>query len=206
MYDLIIVSKSDREKYQKLTQQTIDSCLDTSDGIKVNVVVVETSGCLFPYDRANHNLLHDGEFNYNRCLNLGLTRARGLVHMLANNDLIFKEGWAKTGLLMYKHKILSASLLGQHTQDQYQHNKIYEGYETSRELSGWLIFARRELMRRMGKLPENSVFWYSDNNYADRLKELNVKHYLLTHARVEHIESQTFNDMDEETFIKFKQR
>jgi hypothetical protein len=206
MYDLIVVSKSDKEKYQKLTQQTIDTCLATRDKMRVNVIVVETSGKLFPYKSVNHNLLYEGEFNYNRCLNLGLTRVKGFIHMLANNDLIFKEGWASTGLLMFHHNILSASLWGQHTQDHFAPDKMYEGYEVTKELSGWLIFVRRELIKKMGKLPENSVFWFSDNNYVERLKELKIKHYLMTHARVEHIESQTFNDAEEETFRKYKQR
>jgi cAMP phosphodiesterase len=206
MYDLIVVSRSDREKYQKLTQQTIDSCLTTKEGLAVSVIVVETSGKIFPYKRVNHNILYEGEFNYNRCLNLGLSRASSSIHMLANNDLIFRKGWAKTGLIMYREKILSASLPGQLTQSGYEPNMIFEGYEVSHELSGWLIFVRYELMKMMGKLPESSTFWYSDNNYADRLRELSVKHYLLTHARVDHIESQTFNELDEETYWKYRQR
>jgi hypothetical protein len=206
MYDLIIVSKSDKEKYQRLTQQTINTCLSTSEGIKVNVIVVETSGKLFPYRNVNYNILYTEEFNYNRCLNFGIKKARYNIHMLANNDLIFKEGWASTGLIMQKNKVHSTCLLGQSTQGGYLPNKIYEGYEINREIAGWLIFITRDLFKRMGQLPESSRFWYSDDNYVERLKEMNVKHYLMTHARVEHLCSQTFNELDQETYWKYRQR
>ena len=206
MYDLIIVSKSDKEKYQKLTQQTIDTCLATRQGHRVNVIVVETSGKLFPYKNVNHNILFTQEFNYNACLNLGLKKAKYNIHLLANNDLIFNKGWADIASIMVRHRIYSASFWGQWTQNQFEKDKVYEGYGISEEVSGWLIIAHKRLIKRMGGLPTKHKFWYSDNDYIERVKELKEKHCLFTHARIEHIESQTFFDLKEEQQHKFKMK
>src|SRR5665648_800354 len=95
-YDLIIVSQSSPDLIH-MTQNCIDSALaDTKD---INVILVE-SGQPYKYENVNKFIEYNGVFNYNRALNLGLKHAKGDVHILANNDLIFKPGWSKIGELM----------------------------------------------------------------------------------------------------------
>ena len=81
-YDLIIVSQSKGELIQ-MTENCIASARQDGD---LNVIVVET-GDPYPYDA--QIIKYEGEFNYNRALNLGLDHAKGDVHILANNDLVF---------------------------------------------------------------------------------------------------------------------
>lgn len=87
-YDLIIVSQS-IPTLIPVTQQCIDTArADTDD---INVIVVET-GEPYKYPGADIHLKYEGQFNYNRALNLGLKHVKGDVHILANNDIIFHSG------------------------------------------------------------------------------------------------------------------
>jgi len=73
------------------------------------------------------------------------------------------------------------------------------------EVSGWLLFASSELIKAMKKLPENHIFFYSDNDYIARVQKLGYKHFMLTHAEVLHVGkgSNTFKTVDDRTRAKF---
>ena len=105
-YDLIIVSKSDGTLF-KLTE----NCIKTArkDNVDLNIIVVET-GKPYKYD-VDKIIQYEGEFNYNRALNLGLKYAKSDIQILANNDIMFGEGWSKIGSLMRSNGYLSASAL-----------------------------------------------------------------------------------------------
>ena len=107
-YDLIIVSKSDSDLIQ-MTEQCIASACQ--DGADLNVIVIET-GNPYKYD-VDKIIEYNGEFNYNRALNIGLKYAKGDVHILANNDLIFHKGWSRIGDMMKEYGYHSASALNQ---------------------------------------------------------------------------------------------
>ena len=72
---------------------------------------------------------------------------------------------------------------------------IYEGYEIAYHVSGWCLFITKEAYKKIGKLDERVDFWYSDNLYANQLKEHGLRHGLFCNARVDHICSQTLNTM-----------
>src|SRR5665648_551200 len=91
-YDLIIVSQSKGELIQ-LTENCIKSA--RKDNAELNIIVVET-GYPYKYD-VDKIVEYNGVFNYNRALNLGLKYAKSDFQILANNDIIFHEGWSKIG-------------------------------------------------------------------------------------------------------------
>ena len=107
-YDLIIVTQSSGDLI-KVTQNCIDSA--RQDNADLNIIIIE-SGQPYKYD-VDKIIQYNGEFNYNRALNMGLKHSKGDVHILANNDLIFHPGWSQIGELMKVNDYHSASILSQ---------------------------------------------------------------------------------------------
>ncbi|MEN6568990.1 MAG: hypothetical protein ABFC18_03155 [Rikenellaceae bacterium] len=192
-YDLIIVASSSTKRLIELTQSCIDSArVDNSD---LNIIIVETfqkynyEGCtIIPYK---------GEFNYNKCLNLGLQHAQGDYHILANNDIYFHKGWSEIGYLMQNNGYESACAISDyHYKKGIEHGDyVYEGYDIGILLCGWCIFVSRKCIQMIGKLDESFEFWHSDNVYGDQLHALGIKHVLFCNIQVDHVASQTLKTL-----------
>jgi len=184
-YDLIIVSQSS-EALIPVTQQ----CIDTArlDDCELNIIVVET-GNPYKYD-VDKIVEYNGEFNYNRALNLGLKYALGDIAILANNDLVFHKGWSKIGMLMQLNGYHSASALSQSCGIE-PGDVVWEGYKVSSVFTGWCLFMDAYCKETIKKLDETVNFWYSDNIYALQLQRAGIKHGLFCNVRIDHITSQT---------------
>lgn len=184
-YDLIIVTQS-RGNLIQVTQNCIDSA--RIDGAELNIIVVETGN---PYKYNVDKIVeYNGEFNYNRALNLGLKYIKNEIHILANNDLIFHPGWSKIGELMKLNGYHSASVIDK-SHKFIKGDFIYEGYDVEQTLTGWCIFLDDYCLEQIGKLDESVSFWYSDNLYALQLKKAGIKHGLFANCEVDHVLSQT---------------
>jgi len=195
-YDLIIVACSKNQELVNITQRCIDSCL--ADGADVNVIIVETNGKKpLKYRGVNETIMYNGNFNYNRALNLGLTKAKGQVHILANNDIVFESGWSKIGEQMKVNGYLSASALSEDIRQRHcrKGDWIYEGYMIGTHITGWCLFVTKECIKKIGKLREDFEFWYSDNIYADQIEQAGIKHGLFCNIFVNHVTSCTLKTM-----------
>jgi len=189
IYDLIIVTQSNGSLIQN-TQNCIDSARGECD---LNVILVETGQ---PYKYNVDKIIdYNGEFNYNRALNLGLKHSKGDVHILANNDIIFHEGWSVIGASMKANGYHSASALSQdpRQKDFKRGDFVYEGYNIGSHLTGWCIFADRYCIQEIGKLDESVSFWYSDDLYACQLKAAGIRHGLFCNVQVDHLTSATLS-------------
>ena len=133
-YDLIIVSQSKGSLIQ-MTEKCITSA--RQDNADLNVIVIETGQ---PYKYDAKIIEYNGEFNYNRALNIGLKHATGDVHILANNDIIFHKGWSAIGQMMIDNGYHSASAISEGHKGFEKGNWVYEGYEIGKHLAGWCIF------------------------------------------------------------------
>ena len=185
-YDLIIVSQSVGDLIQ-MTENCIASA--RQDNADLNIIIVET-GNPYKYD-VDKIVEYNGEFNYNRALNLGLKYAKNDIHILANNDIIFYPGWSQIGDLMKTYGYHSASALSQSCKGYEYCDKAYEGYNISSVLTGWCIFMDKYCHEQIGPLDETVSFWYSDNLYAEQLQAAGITHALFCNVRVDHITSRT---------------
>ncbi len=185
-YDLIIPTQSKGNLIQ-MTQRCIDSARAEAD---VNVIIVE-SGDPYKYEGISKSIEYNGEFNYNRALNLGLKYAKGDVHILANNDIYFHEGWSKIGELMKANEYHSASAWAPHLKMFKEGEYIYEGYQVGYIFTGWCLFMDNYCREKIGKLDESVNFWYSDNLYALQLQTAGITHAMFCNVRVDHLCSQT---------------
>jgi glycosyltransferase involved in cell wall biosynthesis len=189
-YDLIVVSATSSEHLKQMTQQCIDTA--RADGADLNIIVVETFK-KYQYQGANKIILYKGLFNYNRALNLGLKSAKGDVHILVNNDIIFHKGWSRIGYDMIANGFDSASALSSDQRQKHfqRGDLVYPGYTVGIYLVGWCIFLTKECLKKLGQLDETFDFWYSDNVYSDQLIEHKLRHGLFCNVQVDHATSQT---------------
>ncbi len=193
-YDLIIVARSSDAHLIAMTEQTINTA--RADGADMRVIVVET-GPRYEYD-VDVIIMYTDDFCYNHALNLGLQEAKGEIHILANNDLVFHPGWSKVGDVMQANNCHSASVLSQDIRQRHfeRGDVFYEGYNVGSHLTGWLIFLDDYCLSMIGKLDESVKFWYSDDIYSLQLRAAGVKHYLICNCQVDHITSQTLSKLN----------
>ena len=212
-YDLIVVVLSSKVRLIEMTQRGIDSA--RQDGADLNIIVVETHSVIHEYQNIDKLVHYKGDFCYNRALNEGLKYATGDIHILANNDLIFHEGWSEIGETMKINGYGSASVLSSwHIGRGMQKGDfIYPGYRIEYEIAGWCIFITRESLQKIGKLDESFEFWHSDNMYAEQLKAHGINHGLFCNVQIDHLESVTLRSVSSryqrrytaESVIKYNQ-
>ena len=184
--DIILVSNGRNQYLRTLTQHTIDTCVMSSSLVNFHFIVVEQVNRVV-YRIPNTTTIHyDFEFNYNRCLNLGLKYSTSKYVALCNNDLDFRPYWAENIITSMGDTYLSAS------PSRYGRRQgVVEGYEIAKHINGWCIVINRKLLDYIGKLDEGVKFWYSDDIYADQLKTKGIKHILVNHSLVRHLGSRT---------------
>jgi len=184
--DIVIVSNGKNPYLRLLTKNTIMSCERSSTLIDFRYIVIEQSrrvGYKLPKVKT---LYYDFEFNYNRCLNLGLKHSESRYVALCNNDLEFRPHWAENIIIGMGDRYMSASPA--------RRNGLYgveEGYKIATHLNGWCIVIKRKLLEKIGELDTGVTFWYSDNIYADQLRAAGEKHVLVRDSVVRHLGSKT---------------
>ena len=193
-YDLIIVVSSSSKRLIDITQKCIDSA--RADVADLNVIIVETFGRIYEYEDCDI-IKYEGQFNYNRALNLGINKAKGDVFILANNDIVFHPGWSVIGDLMLSNGFDSASALSNSKNHRGlpREDSIYPGFSIGTILTGWCIFVTRNCIKKIERLDERCEFWGADNVYAEQLKEKGLRHGLFCNIRVDHLESSTLRTL-----------
>jgi len=200
--DIIILSYAQNDHLRTTTINAVNSLMDSEDPafIRFNVVVVESQKDLRPYQYEFTTTLYpDEDFGYHKFMNIGINHTTANFICICNNDLIFHKNWATEILkpfLMYAD-IWSASPACSylHPKNGYELNSGYRlGNGIRAELSGWCIFFRRELLKITGQLDPNLEFWCADNDYANTLWILNLKHLLVTSSIVDHLENLTLKN------------
>lgn len=197
--DIIILSHASTNNLFSLTQQTINSCVQSEEKIKFNIVVLEQNKERFYQNATTYHITE--EFNYNRFMNKGISVTNNKYVCLCNNDLIFYQNWCSNIIAaMEKEKILSACPLCPKTQNANIINgpEVVYGYNNSQQMNGWCIILNRKLLKTIGELDEEFPFWFADNAYAEQLKAHGIKHALVRNSVVKHIRSSTLNSLPKE--------
>ena len=197
--DVVILSYAQNDELKNTTLAAIDSLRKSEDScyINFNIVIVESQQSLWPYQYPGTITLYpDTAFGYHRFMNIGIEVGSSPYVCLCNNDVIFYRNWASEILkpLIKFRNIVSASPFCpvHHPSFGFKINDGFKpGYRIRLEVAGWCIIMKRELFAATGKLDENYVFWYSDNDYSNTLWCLNLWHVLVTSSLVEHLESKT---------------
>jgi len=197
--DIVILSYGQTEELKNTTINCINSLVasENPDQIKFNIIVVESEKKMRPYQYEHSITTYpEQEFGYHRYMNIGIGMTSASFICICNNDLIFHPGWA-TEILRPFHQfqdVFSASPFCSvhHPKMGFKMNDgLKLGYRIRYEVSGWCLFFRRDILRLMGKLDENYIFWCADNDYANTLWVLRLNHVLVTSSIVDHLENKT---------------
>lgn len=183
--DVIILSKANSPKARKMTQTAIDTCISGANSLPVNVIVAEQGRARY----ANAQVFYpSGQFNYNAFANLGASRGSAPWIMVANNDLLFTDGWLHA-LLAANHPIVSPKNPTDSRQRHITENTA--GYNNAEHLSGWCFMLRRELWEQMGGFDQDVTFWCSDDVVIEQAKALGVPPMMVPGSTVKHLTSVT---------------
>lgn len=184
--DVVMLSNAPSVDLQKMTQRAIDTCVAGANSLPVNVIVLEQRPGV---EYRNSMTVHMPDaFNYNAFANHGARMGRASWIMVANNDLVFTDGWLHA-LLAANHPLVSPKCPGDGRQADIVENT--RGDRTGRHFSGWCFMLRRALWNRIGGFDECVSFWCSDDVVVEQCLAVGVTPMLVADSTVEHLGSVT---------------
>ncbi|WP_353720521.1 glycosyltransferase [Dyadobacter sp. 676] len=197
--DIIILSYARNEELKKVTLDGIDTLLKSEDPQKIrfNIVVIESNKELKPYQYVGTQTVYPWQrFGYHRYMNIGIGMTKAPWVCICNNDLLFHPNWATEILRAFETDPSLWSACPACSIHHPEHgvalnSGLHYGYEVRRELVGWCIFFKRDMLKITGKLDPAFKFWYADNDYGNTLQKHHLKHALVTSSIVDHLESRT---------------
>lgn len=199
--DIIILAASKTPELIQMTQNAINSCINSAIENEFNIVVVETYNEKQVYGNCTTLYFIEPEFNYNKTMNFGAANTENEYILFANNDLIFESGWSEELISqMKKHKVSSGSPYCSISMPRYK-NTVQFGYELRKQVAGWALMLSRKLHKKIGGFNESVNFWKSDDIYTEQLKQANERHILAVNAKVTHLDngSKTLKTTSKET-------
>lgn len=200
LVDVIILSKAAKYRDSMMTQKAIDSCIKGSNGLPINIIVME--GGVGQYHDAT-TIPKRGKFNYNQYANEGAALGKADWIMIANNDLEFTDGWL--------HNLLSADnpLVSPHEPTDMRQKGIINnelGFECGRHFSGWCFMISRKLWTEIGGFDTDVDFWCSDDVVIEQVRAAGVTPMLVKESIVRHAGSITLNSQPEDVISDLKWR
>jgi hypothetical protein len=205
LIDVVIPSKTSEHNWS-MVARTISSLRISEPFFDFNVILVESGEQMNCWQDYTVRFDQD-RFSYNRALNLGIREGVADWVVMANNDLFFHAGWFSKILAAWcdHPEISSFSPWNDHHNwhpNLFPNNqsKVLIGERVCRELAGWCIVARRDLLETID-LDERCSLWFSDNIYADELIKHGFNHALVADSKVDHLTSQTIDFSKYDTII-----
>lgn len=184
--DVVILSNAKTPALKELTQQTIHTLMYSEKAGTFNIIIIEQADVSYPKTQTIHI---PGEFNYNQFANIGILKGRAPFICVANNDLLFQQGWFSEMMRQKASPVMSPKNPGDRRQADI---RVAEGgYEVGRHFSGWCFVIRRTTWEMIGGLDEDFPFWCADNATVEQLKAIHVSPVLVPNSLVRHLASQT---------------
>lgn len=185
LVDVIILSKASAYRDGMMTQKAIDSCINGTNGLPINIIVME--GGIREY-RGATTIPKRTTFNYNQYANEGAALGSAEWIMIANNDLEFTDGWL--------HNLIAADndVVSPHEPNDARQKDITEneqGFACGRHFSGWCFMIKRDLWKKIGGFDTDVDFWCSDDVVIEQVKAAGVTPMLVKDSVVRHAGSQT---------------
>lgn len=200
LVDVIMLSKVAKHRDTAMTQKAIDSCIQGSNGLPVNIIVME--GGIGQYRNAT-TIPKRGKFNYNQYANEGAALGSADWIMIANNDLTFTDGWLHN-LIAAGHPVVSPHEPNDARQADITENT--EGDVTGKHLSGWCFMITRKLWQEIGGFDTDVDFWCSDDVVIEQVKAAGVLPMIVKESVVIHAGSQTLLQQPEAVQTDWKWR
>lgn len=199
LVDVVILSKANDRMGQRMTQSAVDSCFYASNGLAVNIIVIENGGS---YNYQNCTTIYNrDEFNYNQFANMGASLGDAEWIMIANNDLTFHDGWLHH-LIAAEHEVVSPHEPNDPRQKDINGNTV--GDVCGKHFSGWCFMISRKLWQEIGKFDEDVSFWCSDDVVIEQVKKAGVLPMVVKDSIVTHDVSRTLRQSSAEEQDRLK--
>lgn len=184
--DIIFLSNAKTPDLYAMTQQAVQTCAVGARPHTVNIRVLEQQD-VTPYELAV-TVKMPVRFRFNAFANFGARLGDAEWLLIANNDLIFHDGWLSP-LLAAQHPVVSPKCPVRGSQAHITENTT--GYANGVHFSGWCFMIARDLWARIGGFDECVEFWCSDDVVIEQLRAFDIAPMLVADSHVEHLGSQT---------------
>jgi len=215
--DVVCLTKTSNKDLYLMTLRTLSMLHDSEKDYTFKVHLIE-SGELYDYSKLTTNYIKpDIPFNYNTFINLSYPYITSDWVLIINNDLRFEREWFSKIIEVYNKRpdiesfspkcpVLYAEYFDGHfigTNEDY-----HESYKLTEFLTGWCLVMRRRVFDLMYPWDEQFDMYFQDNDYAEVIKSLGIKHALVRDSIVTHLGSKTvpFNDVNRERFKKAEEK
>ena len=188
LVDVVMLSNATTPALRDMTQNAIDTCISGANSLPVNVIVMEQQPVTYRYATTVRT---PRQFHYNAFANSGARQGSAEWIMVANNDLIFGDGWLHN-LLAANHPVVSPKCPRDRRQAEFTENTT--GYFTARHLSGWCFMIQRKIWEQIGGFDECVSFWASDDVVIEQCRALGIAPMLVPSSTVEHLGSVTLKE------------
>lgn len=218
--DVICHTRTMNDDIYNMTRIALMMLYDSEKDYNFKVHLYETDPTsTYSYDGLCYNYFRYNEpYNCNTVINLANSVVTHDWILLINNDVRFERGWFSKIVDVYnkrpdiesfspKDPILYAEYFDFHfvgTDEDY-----HESYKVTEFLAGWCYVMRKNVWDAVYPWDEQFTFHYSDNDYAEKIKHLGIKHALVRDSIVTHLGSITGGKMTEKSKpdeIKFRQK
>lgn len=190
MIDIVILSNAKNKQLEQITIQSVITAKKYTE--KANIIVVEQQKGVW-YCQADNTITRQHKFNYNQFANIGASLGTNKYICIANNDLIFTEGWFEE-ILKANYPVCSPICPNDKRQKGINKNEI--GDVVGRNLSGWCFVLERRVWDLIGGFDEDFSFWCADNSFVEQLKKINILPMLVPTSIVYHLGSETLKTAD----------
>ena len=198
--DVVILSNASTPELQTLTQNTVNTCRAGANGLSIGIAVLEGQPGLV-YRRCA-TIYMDEPFHYNRFANFGARRGSADWIVVANNDLLFHDGWLHQ-LIAADYPLVSPKCPRDSRQTELTANTT--GFVNGKHFSGWCFMISRKLWETMGGFDEAVSFWCSDDVVVEQARIHEVAPMIAPNAVVEHIQSATLKTQKNHDDLTWKQ-
>jgi GT2 family glycosyltransferase len=198
--DIVILSNAPTPELQAITQNTVSTCRAGANGLPIGIAVLEQHPGVV-YKRCA-TIYMDEAFHYNKFANFGARRGSADWILIANNDLMFRDGWLHQ-LIAADHPLVSPKCPRDSRQNEFTSNTT--GFINGQHFSGWCFMISRKLWETIGELDESVSFWCSDDVVIEQAKAHGVQPMIVPAAVVEHIQSVTLNTQQDRDELTWKQ-
>jgi GT2 family glycosyltransferase len=200
LVDVIILSKATKYRDGMMTQKAIDTCIQGSNGLPVNIIVME--GGIGQYRNAA-TIPKRAKFNYNQFANEGAALGKAEWIVIANNDLTFNDGWLHN-LIAAGHQVVSPHEPNDARQKDITENT--QGDVCGKHFSGWCFMISRKLWQDIGGFDTDVDFWCSDDVVIEQVKRAGVMPMVVKDSVVNHLGSVTLNKQPDDVQTEWKWR
>jgi len=194
---IIILSDSKTSELRKMTENCIKT-LKNSEPLEFEICVVDNKHTF----EGVKNLTIEGEFNYNKFMNIVARTSNSEWIVFCNNDLTFHKNWFSE-LMKYKYDVMSPKCPKDNRQREII--SVTAGNRIGKYFSGWCFVMRRSIFEKIGGLNEDYIFWCADNVTLKQLELINILPYLIPSSNVLHLGSQTLQTMPNKFELTTKQ-